>query len=130
MIGTGYLARYAIPLIVATVYFGDEDILKQISFMEDNSKTTDKILSQARGEGNAPEESFDYIIVGAGSAGAVVANRLTQSGKNRVLLLEAGGDPNPVMDVPWARRLHESGEFMSWGYSTVNKRKLAAGLMG
>jgi choline dehydrogenase len=46
-------------------------------------------------------ETFDYIIVGAGSAGCILANRLTEDGKSKVCLLEAGPpDWNPYLHIP------------------------------
>ncbi len=62
---------------------------------------------------------FDYIVVGAGSAGCVLANRLSADGKHRVLLLEAGGrDWNPWIHVPvgYFKTLHNPST--DWCYKT------------
>jgi len=74
-------------------------------------------------------QSYDYIVVGAGSAGAVVANRLSADRRNRVLLLEAGPASHPWSRIPigYARLL--TNPAANWLYSsepetTTNGRRI------
>ncbi|MFY0610790.1 MAG: choline dehydrogenase [Hyphomicrobiaceae bacterium] len=65
------------------------------------------------------EARFDYIIVGAGSAGCVLANRLSEQQECRVLILEAGPkDSNPWIHIPigYYRTMYDPR--ISWGYET------------
>jgi len=64
--------------------------------------------------------TFDFIVIGAGSAGCVLANRLSEDGKHTVLLIEAGGsDRNPVLSVPMAAGVAYFWKPTNWGYETT-----------
>lgn len=62
---------------------------------------------------------YDYIIIGAGSAGCVLANRLTESGEHNVLLLEAGGsDKSIFVQMPTALSYPMASKRFNWGYDS------------
>jgi choline dehydrogenase len=68
---------------------------------------------------------FDFIIVGAGSAGCVLANRLTADGRHKVLLLEAGGeDSNIWLHIPIGYGKHFSNPAVNWLYQTEPEPEL------
>ncbi|MBN3962754.1 GMC family oxidoreductase N-terminal domain-containing protein [Nostoc sp. NMS8] len=72
---------------------------------------------------------YDYIVIGAGSAGCVVANRLTEDGETTVLLLEAGEeDTKPEIQIPLSSP-NLPGSEVDWGYFSepepyLNNRKI------
>lgn len=64
-------------------------------------------------------DAFDYIIVGAGSAGCVLANRLTEDGKASVLVLEYGGsDASIYIQMPAALSIPMNKDKYNWHYET------------
>jgi choline dehydrogenase len=72
-----------------------------------------------QGDRRVTRKSYDYIIVGAGAAGCVLANRLSADPTVNVLLLEAGGrDLNPLIHVPIGFTKLTTPD-VNWGYSTV-----------
>lgn len=69
---------------------------------------------------------FDYVIVGAGSAGCIVASRLSEDPSIRVLLIEAGGsDRGPIISMPAALPFTYQSKKLGWGYESGPEPHLA-----
>ena len=70
-------------------------------------------------------DHYDYIIVGAGSAGCVMANRLSRDPKTKVLIVEAGGkDTYPWIHIPLGYLYTMKHPRTSWGFNTTEQKGL------
>lgn len=70
-------------------------------------------------------DGYDVIIVGAGSAGAVLANRLSEDGSRRVCVIEAGPpDTHAFIHMPFGLALLSKAKGLNWGYETAPEPRL------
>lgn len=70
---------------------------------------------------------YDFIVVGAGTAGCVLANRLSAVAGWKVLLIEAGREENYMMDIPIVANMLQFSE-ANWKYRTVPSDKACLGM--
>ena len=98
LVGTGKIA--VLPFIIAAMAYFNYDL-----FDPENRPAVVDVVDGV----------YDFVVVGSGSAGAVLVNRLTEVPEWKVLLLEAGGHENEITDVPLlSLYLHKSK--VDWGY--------------
>jgi choline dehydrogenase-like flavoprotein len=101
-----------LPLLPAVIHFID------------NSQREHKLLAKR----NDWDQEYDYIVIGGGSGGAVMASRLSEDPTKTVLLLEAGYTENIVSDVPlMAFYLQQTP--MDWGFLTEPQSRSCFGLI-
>lgn len=93
-----------------------------LNFLQEGSKQLD---NEPPDQTNLLSE-YDFIIVGAGTAGCVLANRLTEIPEWKVLLIEAGHNENFVMDIPIVANYLQFTS-ANWGYKTQPSNKYCAG---
>ncbi|XP_018377167.1 PREDICTED: glucose dehydrogenase [FAD, quinone]-like [Trachymyrmex cornetzi] len=75
-------------------------------------------------------EEFDFIVIGAGTAGATIAARLSEISEYRVLLIEAGPHEEFYMDIPALAPMLSSDSNINWKYKTKPSNKYCLGMKG
>lgn len=71
--------------------------------------------------GSAPEETFDHVIIGGGTAGLTLANRLTEDPNVKVLVVEAGADrsKDPLVLTPGLMGAMYGNPDYDWNFNSI-----------
>src|SRR5215472_5198155 len=78
-----------------------------------------------KNEMTTADETYDFIVTGAGSAGCAVAGRLSETGRYRVLLLEAGGrDSYPWIHIPLGYTKTFANPRYNWMFESEPEKEL------
>lgn len=103
-----------------------EDLLEgNLVFSDENLPSDDSELSDTTPE---TKSVYDFIVVGAGSAGATVASRLSEIPNVTVLLIEAGGKEYPIMDIPLMAGYLQLSNQVNWKYQTESSNRYCLGM--
>ncbi|XP_043271046.1 glucose dehydrogenase [FAD, quinone]-like [Venturia canescens] len=91
--------------------------------------TGSRVMEIPEKSANVPPDSrFDFVVVGAGTAGATIASRLSEIKGVSVLLIEAGGDEKLFMDVPALVNLLQFSKDLNWQYKTEPSNEYCLGM--
>ncbi|XP_033212018.1 glucose dehydrogenase [FAD, quinone]-like [Belonocnema kinseyi] len=96
-----------------------------IKFLQEGERYLNNELTDITPEQN---DAYDFIIVGAGSAGATIASRLSEIKNFTVLLIEAGRSENLLMDIPLLVNLLQFSNDINWKYRTESSDKYCLGM--
>ncbi|XP_014210764.1 glucose dehydrogenase [FAD, quinone]-like [Copidosoma floridanum] len=131
------LSTLVIGLILSTPAIGFlpdlvQSFLNLVRFSAGNQKWSREF--QQYQERELPDETpvnrqeYDFIVVGAGSAGATIASRMSELKNEQILLLEAGGHETLTMDVPLLALLMQFNKDINWDYRTDPSIKYCRGI--
>ncbi|KAJ6636432.1 Glucose dehydrogenase [FAD, quinone] [Pseudolycoriella hygida] len=107
------LQTIALVLNVFVILSNGQLLESVLQFLRQGEKNR-QVENQSNGGYGISE--FDFVIVGAGTAGCVLANRLTENPDWKVLLIEAGQSENLLMDIPLAVQYLQRSRDVNWGY--------------